>query len=151
MRKLVMGIGMLLLLFGSNVHAQTVVSDTLVNEEIIEPQPTDDRYRVVTNRFWDNWFVLGDFGGHAYTGDYVSVGDFSGTLTPDFNVGIGKWFTPGIGVKAQFGLSNSKGYSKEETYFTYGDPLTAADGTLYWKSKMNGGTLILMPCSTFRV
>ncbi|MBU3854157.1 MAG: hypothetical protein H9789_10170 [Candidatus Paraprevotella stercoravium] len=136
MRKLVMGIGMLLLLFGSNVHAQTVVSDTLVNEEIIEPQPTDDRYRVVTNRFWDNWFVLGDFGGHAYTGDYVSVGDFSGTLTPDFNVGIGKWFTPGIGVKAQFGLSNSKGYSKEETYFTYGDPLTAADGTLYWKSKM---------------
>ena len=82
-----------------------------------------DEYRIVTNRFWDNWFILGDFGGHAYAGDYGSVGDFNGLLSPDFNVGIGKWFTPGIGAKIQFGLSNSKGYSKEETYFTYGDPM----------------------------
>lgn len=126
---------MLLLFFVSGIHAQTVVSDTLVSDEVKQPQPTDDEYRIVTNRFWDNWFILGDIGGHAYAGDYGSVGDFSGLLSPDFNVGIGKWFTPGIGAKIQFGLSNSKGYSKEETYFTYGEPLTAADGSQYWKSK----------------
>lgn len=135
MRKFVIGIGMLLLFIASGIHAQTVVSDTLVSEEVPQPQPTDDEYRIVTNRFWDNWFILGDFGGHAFAGDYGSVGDFSGLLSPDFNIGIGKWFTPGIGAKIQFGLSNSKGYSKEETYFTYGDPMTASDGSLYWKSK----------------
>jgi len=135
MKKLVMGFGMLLLAISSSIHAQTVVSDTLVSEEVVQPQPTDDEYRIVTNRFWDNWFILGDFGGHAYAGDYGSVGDFNGLLSPDFNVGIGKWFTPGIGAKIQFGLSNSKGYSKEETCFTYGDPMTASDGSLYWKSK----------------
>ena len=135
MRKFVIGIGMLLLFIASGIHAQTVVSDTLVSEEVPQPQPTDDEYRIVTNRFWDNWFILGDFGGHAFVGDYGSVGDFSGLLSPDFNIGIGKWFTPGIGAKIQFGLSNSKGYSKEETYFTYGDPMTASDGSLYWKSK----------------
>ena len=99
-------------------------------------QPTDNHFRVVTNRFWANWFVLGNVGGHAFLGDYGSVGKFSGLLSPDFNVGVGKWFTPGIGMKLQFGIGNSKGYSKEKTHFTYGDQLTTGDGTTYWKSKM---------------
>ena len=68
-------------------------------------------------------------------GDYGSTGKFSGLLTPDFNVGVGKWFTPGIGAKLQFGLSNSRGYSKEQTIFAYGDPLTDDDGNTYWKTK----------------
>ena len=77
MRKFVIGIGMLLLFIASGIHAQTVVSDTLVSEEVPQPQPTDDEYRIVTNRFWDNWFILGDFGGHAFAGDYGSVGDIA--------------------------------------------------------------------------
>ena len=44
---------MLLLAISSSIHAQTVVSDTLVSEEVVQPQPTDDEYRIVTNRFWD--------------------------------------------------------------------------------------------------
>lgn len=64
------------------------------------------------------------------------MGDFGGLISPDFKVGVGKWFTPGIGVKFQFGMGNSKGYSKEETMFVTGDQLTADDGTPYWKTKM---------------
>ena len=60
----------------------------------------------------------------------------SGLLSPELNIGVGKWFTPGIGVKLQFGISNSRGYSKEPTYYTYGGQKTADDGTPYWKSKM---------------
>ena len=135
MRKIVFGMWMLLACVCSNVLAQTttVVRDTVEAEKV--EQPTDDSYRVVTNRFWDNWFILGDVGGHAYVGDYGSTGKFSGLLTPDFNVGVGKWFTPGIGAKLQFGLSNSRGYSKEQTIFAYGDPLTDDDGNTYWKTK----------------
>ena len=48
---------------------------------------------------------------------------------------IGKWFTPGIGVKFQFELGSSKGYSKEENWYTQGESLTADDGTSYWKTK----------------
>lgn len=127
---------MLLATGWSNIQAQEVLqSDTIRQETEQEPQPTDDHYRVVTNRFWDNWFVLANVGGHAYVGDYGSVGKFSGLLSPDFNVGIGKWFTPGIGAKLQFGIGNSKGYSKEETHFTYGDWQTNDDGVSYLKSK----------------
>lgn len=132
MKKLTLCL-MLLLLCGG-IHAQTAERDSLENESITL-QPTDDSYRVVTNRFWDNWFVLGSVGYHAFLGDYGSVGDFDGLLSPDFNVGVGKWFTPGIGFKMQFGIGNSKGYSKEKNYFTYGDVQTNGDGTQYWKSK----------------
>ena len=127
---------MALLLACGGVSAQTVVSDTVRGEATVQPQPTDDHYRVVTNRFWDNWFVFGEVGGHAFAGDYGSVADFDGLLSPDFRVGFGKWFTPGIGVKFQFGMGNSKGYSKEETMFVTGDQLIADDGTPYWKTKM---------------
>ena len=126
---------MLLLLCCGGIQAQTAKADTLIGEQIPMEQPTDDRYRVVTNRFWDNWFVLGSVGGHAFIGDYSSVGDFKGKLSPDFNVGVGKWFTPGIGVKLQFGIGNSRGYSKEETMFAQGESLTMDDGTPYWKTK----------------
>ena len=135
MKKTMFFVMALLLVCGS-VSAQTVVSDTVRGESVVQPQPTDDHYRVVTNRFWDNWFVFGEVGAHAFAGDYGSVGDFGGLISPDFKVGVGKWFTPGIGVKFQFGMGNSKGYSKEETMFVTGDQLTADDGTPYWKTKM---------------
>ena len=127
---------MALLLVGGAASAQTVVSDTVRGEAMVQPQPTDDHYRVVTNRFWDNWFVFGEVGYHAFLGDYGSVGDFGGLLSPDFKVGVGKWFTPGIGAKVQFGMGNSKGYSKEHTMFAEGGQLTASDGTPYWETKM---------------
>ena len=64
---------MALLLACGGVSAQTVVSDTVRGDATVQPQPTDDHYRVVTNRFWDNWFVFGEVGGHAFAGDYGGV------------------------------------------------------------------------------
>ena len=121
------------LLWSGSIGAQTVEQDSI--DMIENPQPTDDEYRVVTNSFWDNWFVLGSVGYHAFFGDYGKVEDFAGKLSPDFNVGVGKWFTPGIGVKLQFGMGNSRGYSKEPTPFTYGQILINSDGVPYWKTK----------------
>jgi UDP-N-acetylglucosamine transferase subunit ALG13 len=125
-------------LFGAQAQ-EIIKSDTVICEScetFSQAQPTDDRYRVVTNRFWANWFVLGNVGGHAFFGDYGTLGGLSEKMSPNFSIGFGKWFTPGIGVKAQFGMSNSKGFSEQENWFTYGDPMYTADGTPYWKKKM---------------
>lgn len=125
-------------LFGAQAQ-EIIKSDTVICETcetFSQAQPTDDRYRVVTNRFWANWFVLGNVGGHAFFGDYGTLGGLSEKMSPNFSIGFGKWFTPGIGVKAQFGMSNSKGFSEQENWFTYGDPMYTADGTPYWKNKM---------------
>ncbi len=137
MKKSVFWMWVLSALCAGSAYAQetTVVSDTIIGETEILPQPTDDKYRVVTNRFWDNWFVLGDIGGHAFVGDYGSTGKFKGLLSPDFNVGVGKWFTPGIGMKVQFGMSNSRGYTQEPTHFLDGEQITNGDGEAYWETK----------------
>ena len=122
------------------LQAQEIIKSDTVRcescEVISQGQPTDDRYRVVTNRFWANWFVLGNVGAHAFFGDYGTLGGLSDKISPNFSIGFGKWFTPGIGAKFQFGMSDSKGFSEQENCFTYGDPMQTADGTNYWRNKM---------------
>ncbi len=136
MKKNLFGLLLAFVTGWTSVQAQEVLrSDTVVCEAEPTAQPTDDHYRVVTNRFWSNWFVLANVGGHAFLGDYSSDGKFTGLLSADFNVGVGKWFTPGIGAKLQFMIGNSRGYSEEETIYTYGDWLTNDDGDQYLKSK----------------
>ncbi len=101
-------------------------------------QSTDDRFRVVGNRFWDNWFVLGDVGIHTFRGDWSGNGKFKKTLSPDFNIGVGKWFFPGFGIKAQFGVGNSRGFTEIWTPYAVGsedNPMLKADGTPYWQLK----------------
>ena len=64
------------------------------------------KYSVATNSFWANWFISGgaDFNA-AYTSE-ENLGNknpFSvdrGTF--GFNVAVGKWFTPGIGLRTKF-------------------------------------------------
>jgi outer membrane protein OmpA-like peptidoglycan-associated protein len=58
-----------------------------------------DKYRVVTNRFWDNWFIGAGAGAQTYFGDHNKQMKFSETLSPNFSVYLGKWFTPGIGTR----------------------------------------------------
>ena len=140
MKKQLIGILLWVCCSLSVVQAQEIVKNDTVQcetcESFSQPQPTDDRYRVVTNRFWDNWFVLGNVGAHAFFGDFGSLGSVSEKISPNFSIGFGKWFTPGIGTKVQFGMSDSKGFSKQENWFTYGEPLHTEDGTPYWKNKM---------------
>ena len=114
-KKQLMGILLLLCCSLNSLHAQEIIKTDTVKCETCETfsqaQPTDDRYRVVTKRFWTNWFVLGNIGAHAFFGDFGSLGSVSEKISPNFSIGFGKWFTPGIGAKAQFGMSDSKGCS----------------------------------------
>ncbi|MDE6328195.1 MAG: hypothetical protein K2L91_06685 [Duncaniella sp.] len=79
-------------------------------------------YQVVTNKFGKNWFAFATAGGHTFQGDYSNWDKFSGTLSWDWSVGIGKWFTPGIGLKIEFIRSDSRGYTANMTGgYGYGD------------------------------
>ena len=95
-----------------------------------------DRYRVVTNKFGKNWFAFATAGAHTFRGDYSGMGKFWGTVSPDFGVGIGKWFTPGVAVKVEFIRSNSRGYTAYMSgHYGYGGIRQQADGTPYRKMK----------------
>lgn len=103
-----------------------VVRDTVFNGQ-----------HIMTNGFLDNWFGYATGGVHTFLGDYSNYGPFSGTLSPDFSIGIGKWVTPGFGFKAEFIRSNSRGYTNPGYGYRYGEIMTNAQGQQYRKMKSN--------------
>lgn len=64
------------------------------------------KYSVATNSFWANWFVSAGFEANgAYTSQEScsNKNPFSvDRTTLGFNVAVGKWFTPGIGLRTKF-------------------------------------------------
>ena len=57
-----------------------------------------DKYQVITNPFWSNWFFSIGGGAEATFGDNDKAGSFGKRISPTLNFAIGKWFTPGLGV-----------------------------------------------------
>ena len=80
---------------------QTYNQQTIVNKAVEEEQVVNSNHQVISNLLKDNWFVLGDAGINTYWADATSKGSFASRLTPQFNIGAGKWFIPGFGAKLQ--------------------------------------------------
>lgn len=99
-------------------------------------QVTNHKERVITNSFWNNWFVMADAGINAFWGD-CPVGNFKNRLTPQFNIGVGKWVTPGFGLNLQFTGFRSKGDKGIQGLYTRGSQTyTDENGNKYWKEKI---------------
>ena len=54
------------------VEAQEVIESDTIYTTQEHAQPTDDKRRVVTNPFWDNWFLNAGPTVSYYIGDYHS-------------------------------------------------------------------------------
>ncbi len=112
------------------------VDFTAPTQVTLQSDTVYDPMRVVTNRFSKNWFVFGTIGAHTFRGDYSKTAGFWGTVSPDWSVGVGKWFTPGIGLKLEFISSNSRGYTEYITgHYGYGDVKLTPNNTPYRKMK----------------
>lgn len=61
---------------------------------------------IVLNKFWDNWFIQAGAGASVYLGGQ-NDGKFGDRIRPVFDLGIGKWFTPSMGVRLQANFSPS--------------------------------------------
>ncbi len=72
-----------------------------------ETETTTEKYSVATNSFWSNWFIQG---GVQWTAFYSSLEHGFDTSNnplksfrsnPQASVAIGKWFTPGLGLRTK--------------------------------------------------
>ena len=69
------------------------------------------KYSVATASFWSNWFVEADLTSSSFFGDKGNTPgtQLSSSLTKGFRtrmgfaVALGKWFTPGLGLRTRFG------------------------------------------------
>ena len=91
---------LLMVLAFAGVSAATMAQE---NETV----PTE-KYSVSTNSFWSNWFVQANLAGSAfYSNEEIGMGysksPFKGFRNNlGFSVAVGKWFTPGLGLRTKF-------------------------------------------------
>lgn len=73
------------------------------NEEV----KTTDKHSVETNSFWSNWFIQGGVQWSSFYSDESFGAGFSKSpfkkfrSNPEASIAIGKWFTPGIGLRTK--------------------------------------------------
>ena len=118
-------IGLIICSYG---QSSTTKRDTVISE-------SKDRYKVVTNHYFDNLFIGVSGGMQILIGDHDKQMQFKDRLTPAVNAYLGKWFTPGIGVRAGYtgyklkGLTHNN-WTSARTHSTdeiYQDVKIAAD------------------------
>ena len=72
-----------------------------------EAVPTE-KYSVSTNSFWSNWFIQANAVGTSFWGSQEGSAVKFDELVKDyrtnlgFSVALGKWFTPGLGLRTKF-------------------------------------------------
>ena len=94
MKKLLIVLAMCVLTMGAK--AQETTTDPVL------------KYSVATNSFWSNWFIQVGADWNAYYsneehGQGLSHSPFKGfRAMPGFSVAVGKWFTPGLGLRTKF-------------------------------------------------
>ena len=123
-------------LMGGAQNTQTLDQQTIVKKAVEEQRVVSSDHQVISNFFKDNWFVLGDAGVNAFWGDYT-IGNLSSRLTPQFNIGFGKWFVPGFGAKLQFtGFKSIENKSVETVNTRDSKTYYDGNGKPYWKESI---------------
>lgn len=71
--------------------------------EMLRPmQPSYLDGVVVPTRKSGNWFVSLSGGASAFLGTPLGCEDLFGRLKPSYTIGVGKWFTPSVGVRVNY-------------------------------------------------
>lgn len=86
------------------------------------------KHSVIVNSFWDNWFVQAGFGmslHNPYGTNFANV--FPNGSTVGINLGLGKWFTPDVGIRGGINWQNGLIINHHASYLipkddTEGDP-----------------------------
>lgn len=110
-------------------------TQTVQNGDFTETvEYSTDKFKVETNRFWSNWFISAGGGVNLYFGDHDKQVKFGKRLAPAVDVAIGKWFTPGIGVRFAYSGLSVKGATQTGIHST-GEEVPGKGGYGYWLTK----------------
>lgn len=103
-------------LFSLGAYAQTDSPQKLERDTVIILE--ENKFRVTTNPFWDNWFIGASGGGEIYFGDHNKQMKFGERIGPVFSLYAGKWFTPVIGARLLGYYGQVKGATQNHSYTT---------------------------------
>ena len=82
----------------------TTVVRRLSADEMLRPlKPSYMKGALVTSPWTDNWFVQVAGGTTVFLGKPLGCNDLFGRMKPAFSVSLGKWFTPSVGGRLNYG------------------------------------------------
>ena len=73
-----------------------------------QAEVSGEKHSVATNSFWANWFVQANVVGSSFWGSQEEQSVKFSKMTKDyrtnlgFSIALGKWFTPGLGLRTKF-------------------------------------------------
>ena len=104
--------------------------------EMLRPmQPSYLDGVVVPTRKSGNWFVSLSGGASAFLGTPLGCEDLFGRLKPSYTIGVGKWFTPSVGVRVNYSGLHFKDsqLSTQEYHHVHADLMWNLLGNRYAK------------------
>ena len=66
--------------------------------------------------FWDNWFIQGQIGGQHTFSESHKTASFGDKISPNAALGVGKFFSPEVGARLQFGGWTSSNNTPNDSY-----------------------------------
>lgn len=116
------------------IGAGPMLAQNSASDEVVEY--STDKYKVETNKFWNNWFVSVGGGAQIFFGDHDKQAKFGDRLAPALDIAVGKWFTPGIGVRLMYsGLQIKGATQKGALAHSTGSDVPGKGGSGYWLEK----------------
>ncbi len=95
-----------------------------------------DKYKVETNRFWNNWVISVGGGVQVFFGDHDRQLPFGQRISPALDINVGKWFSPDIGVRLGYSGWKLNGATRWGIAHSTGEQVDGWGDGLY-KSKLN--------------
>jgi outer membrane protein OmpA-like peptidoglycan-associated protein len=90
----------------------------------------------LTNKFFDNWFISAGGGVNVYVGEEDSKASIGYRMTPALDISLGKWFTPTLGIRAQYAGLSAKGVTSNNSLARFVDG-ASSDYPGYYDEKFN--------------
>ena len=100
------------------IAALSVINLSTLNAQTASK--SENKFKVETNRFFDNWFISAGGGAQVYFGDNDNKADFGKRIAPALDIAVGKWFTPGLGLRLEYSGLQAKGLGTMNAAYTEG-------------------------------
>lgn len=116
-----------------------------------QAEVSGEKHSVATNSFWANWFVQANVVGSSFWGSQEQQSFKFSKMTKDyrtnlgFSIALGKWFTPGLGLRTKFNGVWGRSVISEDKSLNASKYWTLQEQALFNLSNM------LMGCNEQRV
>ncbi len=95
--------------------AMLVMGNTTAFASAVEQETTKKEKKAYHfGKFFDNWYIGAGVGAATFNGNHGEEGSYGSRIAPTFNLQLGKWISPVVGVRANFNWMKAKSFTWDQ-------------------------------------